>query len=83
MGVKHTILTWAAVHLEGLLIRVDIELDTRPSARQCSNRSRVAPVEDFARIALDNVAGVVSSAVETAVAEQLRCGLIGADLLGR
>jgi hypothetical protein len=63
------------------LIAVDVELDTGPTARQRSNGSRVAPVKQCARIALDNVAGVVTSAVETAVAKQLRCGLVSTDLL--
>jgi len=81
--LQHTILAGTAVHLESLLIRVDIQLDARPLARQGSDGSRVDPVEDFTLVTIDNVAVVVTSAVGTAVAKQLGRTGVGTNLLGR
>ena len=79
---KHTVLTTAAIHLESLLISVDVELDTRPRAGQRSNGTRFTPVERAILITVDSVAVVVTGAVVTAVAEELRRCEVGADLLG-
>ena len=77
-----TVLTAAAVHLEGFLVGVDIELDTRPRAGKGSNRAGLAPVEGTVLVTVDRVTGVVTSAVVTAVAEELRRCQVSANLLG-
>jgi hypothetical protein len=76
-----TVLTDAAVHLEGLLIRKDVKLDARPFAGQGSNWARCSPVVGTVLVAVDNVAVVVASAVCSTVAEKLRSCEIGTDLL--
>jgi hypothetical protein len=84
--VRHILLTGltgAGVHLECLLIRVDVELDAGPLARQSRNGSSVVPVIGAVLGAVYYPAGVITSAVESAVAERLWCGEIGTDLLRR
>ena len=62
----HTVLTVAAVELEGLLVAVDVELDARPGAGDGGNGS-IAPVVGAELLAVDDVAGVVAGAVGAAV----------------
>jgi hypothetical protein len=79
----HTILAGTAVHLESLLVREDVELDTRPRTRESCDRSSLAPVERTVLCAVDNVAVIVTSAVETTVAKEFRRGVVSTNLLGR
>lgn len=78
-----TILTGAAVHLERLLVGVNVKLDTRPRTRKRCNRSGLAPVEGAVLVAVDDVAVVVPGAVEAAVAVKLGRSVVGTNLLGR
>ena len=77
------ILPAAAIHLECLLVTIDIELDTGPRTPQSRNGALLAPIKGSFRFAVDKVGGVVAGAVEAAVAEKIRVGEVGADLLGR
>lgn len=79
---SHTILTTAGVHLESFLIREDVDLDARPLTGQGSNRAFSAPVVRTVLLTIDDVAVVVTSAVSTAIAEELRCSVIGTKLFG-
>jgi hypothetical protein len=82
-GVSNTGLTTTAVHLESLLIGVNVELDAGPRARQGSNWSRCAPIEGAILVTVDDVAGIVARAVRSTVAVRLWSGKVGANLLGR
>jgi hypothetical protein len=79
--VAHTILTGAAVHLESLLVRVDVELDAGPCTRKRSNGSSLAPV--VRSLTVNDVAVVVACAVCAAVAKEFGWGVVGTDLLRR
>ena len=74
-------MTAAGVHLECLLIRIDINLDAGPLARKRCDGARVVPVVRAVLSAVDKVAVVVASAVEATVAGKLRCSEVGANLL--
>lgn len=76
-----TILADAAVHLEGLLVREDVEFDARPFAGQGSNWARCSPVIRAVLVTVDNVAVIVASAVCATVAEELRSCEVGTNLL--
>lgn len=82
LRIKLTILANAAVHLESLLIGVDINLDTRPRAEKRGNRTRFAPVEGTILVTVDGVAVVVAGAVVAAVTEEFGRSQVGANLLG-
>jgi hypothetical protein len=76
-------LTGAGVHLKRLLIGKDVEFDAGPLARQSCNGSSVVPIVGTVLGAVHNPAGVIASAVESAVAERLWCSEVGTDLLWR
>lgn len=79
----HTVLANAAVNLESLLVRVDIELDAGEVAPKRGNWTTSAPIIGTILVAIDKPAVVVACAVEPAVALELRCSEVGAELLGR
>ena len=63
------VLAPAAVHLEGLLVRVNVDLDARPGAAQSRHGPLFAPVEGAVLVPVREVAGVVAGAVVPAVPE--------------
>lgn len=67
--------------MERLLVGENINVDTRPLARETGDGARSPPVVRAVLCAVHDVAVVVAGAVGAAVAEQLRGGVVGAELL--
>ena len=69
---RHTpILPAAAVDLECILIREDVDLDPGPGAAEASHGTLLAPVVGPLLGAVGQVAGIIAGAVEAAVPEQI------------
>lgn len=53
------VLRVAAVHLEGRLVRVDVQVDARPGRREARDGAFGAPVKGLQGISVDDVAGIL------------------------
>jgi hypothetical protein len=78
-----TILARTAVHLESLLVRVDVELDAGPRTGKRCDGSSLMPVVRAILSTVDQVAVVVTCAIKTAVAKELGRSVVGTNLFGR
>lgn len=79
---SHTILTAAGVHLESILIAVDVKLDAGEVAGHTSDGTHVMPVIGSFLRTINDIAVIVTCAVSSAISDQLRCSVVCSDLLG-
>ena len=75
-----SVLSAARVDLEGILVRVDVELNTTPRASQSSHGALVTPV--VGSLAVVDVRSIITGAVVSAVPDNGRVAEVGAELRG-
>ena len=79
---RRTVLAWAGVHLEGVLVGEDVELDAGEVAREGGHGALGTPVVGAVLGAVDQPGVVVADAAEAAVVLDLGRRVVGAELLG-
>lgn len=79
---SRTVLARAAVHLEGILVREDVNLNARKVAGNSGDRARSAPVVRAVLGAVDEPSVVITGAIEAAVVLHLGGRVVCAELLG-